>query len=249
MVGYFCSFILTTLLVRGFRFILFTDYRHLFRKTKKGMDTESAKEAVSEAESIDMPSPTSTITSAYFSNPICYCPTEQKHGPLHAFALWCMKESNFDDLAMFLLFCLCGAVFLPLSESSPAMPFFRLFLYLFMTILMYSFFSKLPAGLRRFFHPIIVSAAGMMAGIAYFERCKGFDIKHGVDRYKTGITFISLVEKTRVGWPGAGDLLAATMDVAILSLSFNIYKSRPNQFRQVIRRVPACKHIKLIDRS
>ncbi|KAG0793590.1 hypothetical protein G6F57_003689 [Rhizopus arrhizus] len=232
LVGYFCSFILTTLLVRGFRFILFTDYRHLFRKTKKGMDTESAKEAVSEAESIDMPSPTSTITSAYFSNPICYCPTEQKHGPLHAFALWCMKESNFDDLAMFLLFCLCGAVFLPLSESSPAMPFFRLFLYLFMTILMYSFFSKLPAGLRRFFHPIIVSAAGMMAGIAYFERCKGFDIKHGVDRYKTGITFISLVEKTRVGWPGAGDLLAATMDVAILSLSFNIYKSRPNQFRQ-----------------
>jgi hypothetical protein len=160
---------------------------------------------------------------------------KDKHGPLHYIAIWCMKESNFDDLTFFILFCFAAFVFLPLPEDNGAMPFFRLLLYFTMTILLFSLSCKLPVRLRLIFHPIIVTAAIVMAGIAYFERVKGFDIKHGADLYKSGVTFISLVEKTNVNWPGAGDILATTMDVSIISLAFNVYKSRPNQLRQVIK--------------
>lgn len=160
-------------------------------------------------------------------------PFKHRHGPLHSFAVWCMKESNFDDLSFFLMFCLCTFIFLPLPENNPAMPFFRLFLYLSMTVLLYSASCRLPPKLRIIFHPIIVTSAAVMAGIAYFERVKGFDILHGVGLYKSGITFISLVEKTHVDWPGAGDILAMTMDVSIISLAFNVYKNRPSLVRQV----------------
>jgi putative effector of murein hydrolase len=122
---------------------------------------------------------------------------------------------------------------LPLPEDNPAMPFFRLFLYFTMTILLYSASCRLPPKLRIIIHPIILTAACTMAGIAYFERIKGFDIKYGADVYKTGITFIGLVEKTNVGWPGGGDILSATMDVSIISLAFNVYKSRPQSIREV----------------
>lgn len=158
---------------------------------------------------------------------------KEKHGPLHYFAIWCMEQSSFDDLTLFVIFCLCAFIYLPLPEDNPAMPFFRLFLYLSMTILLYSASCRLPVKVRVIIHPIILTSACVMAGIAYFERVKGFDIKHGVNLYKTGITFISLVEKTRVGWPGAGDIFSAAMDVAIISLAFNVYKSRPDSLREV----------------
>lgn len=157
----------------------------------------------------------------------------QKHGPLHYFAVWCMQQSSFDDLTLFIIFCLCAFVFLPLPEDNPAMPFFRLFLYFSMTILLYSASCRLPAKARVVIHPIILTSACVMAGIAYFERVKGFDIYYGVNLYKTGITFISLVERTNVGWPGAGDIFAAAMDVAIISMAFNVYKTRPDSLREV----------------
>lgn len=156
----------------------------------------------------------------------------QKHGPLHYFAVWCMQQSSFDDLTLFIIFCLCAFVYLPLPEDNPAMPFFRLFLYFSMTILLYSASCRLPAKARVVIHPIILASACVMAGIAYFERVKGFDISYGVNLYKTGITFISLVEKTNVGWPGAGDIFAAAMDVAIISMAFNVYKTRPDSLRE-----------------
>lgn len=190
---------------------------------------------------------TVTDRSSYLDNHVhshgCCCsnssaqtyiaPSKHRHGPLHSFAVWCMKESNFDDLSFFLMFCFCAFIFLPLPENNPAMPFFRLFLYLSMTVLLYSASCRLPPKLRIIFHPIIVTSAAVMAGIAYFERVKGFDILHGVGLYKSGITFISLVEKTHVDWPGAGDILAMTMDVSIISLAFNVYKNRPSLARQV----------------
>ncbi|KAL0139817.1 LrgB-like family-domain-containing protein [Mucor lusitanicus] len=156
----------------------------------------------------------------------------KKHGPLHAFALWCMQQSTFDDLTLFIIFGLCAFIYLPLPEDNPAMPFFRLFLYFTMTLLLYSAACRLPPKLRIIIHPIILTSACTMAGIAYFERVKGFDIKHGVNLYKTGITFVSLVEKTNVGWPGGGDILGAAMDVSIISLAFNVYKSRPGSLRE-----------------
>ncbi|CEP17295.1 hypothetical protein [Parasitella parasitica] len=158
----------------------------------------------------------------------------KRHGPLHSFAIWCMEQSTFDDLTLFIVFCLCTFIFLPLPEDNPAMPFFRLFLYFTMTILLYSAACRLPPQIRIIVHPIILCSACTMAGIAYFERVKGFDIKHGINLYKTGITFISLVEKTNVGWPGGGDILSAAMDVAIISLAFNVYKSRPGSLREWI---------------
>lgn len=161
-----------------------------------------------------------------------YKPRE-KHGPLHVFALWCMDQSTFDDLTMFIIFCLCAFVFLPLPADNPAMPFFRLFLYFTMTLLLYSAACRLPAKARLVVHPIILTAACVMAGVAYFEQVKGSNIYHGVSLYKNGVTFISLVEKTNVGWPGAGDILAATMDVSIISMAFNVYKCRPDSFRVV----------------
>jgi hypothetical protein len=161
-----------------------------------------------------------------------YQPRE-KHGPLHSFAVWCMQQSSFDDLTLFLIFCISVFIFLPLPWDNPAIPFFRLFLYFTMTILLYSASCRLPAKLRIVFHPIILTSACLMAGIAYFERVKGFDIKHGVNLYKTGITFISLVEKTNVGWPGGGDILSVAMDVSIISMAFNVYKSRPDSLREV----------------
>lgn len=157
----------------------------------------------------------------------------KKHGPLHYFAIWCMQQSTFDDLTLFIIFSLCAFIYLPMPEDNPAMPFFRLFLYFTMTILLYSASCRLPPKVRIVIHPIILTSACTMAGIAYFERVKGFDIKHGVNLYKTGITFISLVEKTNVGWPGGGDILGATMDVAIISLAFNVYKSRPGSLLEV----------------
>lgn len=160
-------------------------------------------------------------------------PRKQKYGPLHAFAIWCMQQSCFDDLLFFLIFCVCAFIYLPLPADNPAMPFFRLFLYSSMTVLIYSMACRLPARWRLVFHPIIVTSAGVMAGIAYFESIKGINIHQGVNHYKTGITFISLVEKTNVGWPGAGDIFAATMDVAIISMAFNVYKNRPDSFRHV----------------
>lgn len=173
-------------------------------------------------------------THFYSSNTVyeAYQPKE-KHGPLHYFAVWCMQQSSFDDLTLFIIFCLCAFVYLPLPEDNPAMPFFRLFLYFSMTILLYSASCRLPAKARVVIHPIILTSACVMAGIAYFERVKGFDINHGVTLYKTGITFISLVEKTNVGWPGAGDLFATAMDVAIISMAFNVYKTRPDSLREV----------------
>lgn len=156
----------------------------------------------------------------------------EKHGPLHSIAVWCMKESCFDDLVFFLFFCLCAFVFLPLPDDNPAMPFFRLFLYFTMTASTYSLSCRMPARIRMVIHPIILSATCVMAGIAYFEQVKGFDIRHGIGLYKKGVTFISLVEKTDVDWPGAGDLLSAAMDVSIISLAFNVYKSRPSSLRQ-----------------
>lgn len=169
------------------------------------------------------------------NNHIVYEPYQpkEKHGPLHVFAIWCMQQSSFDDLTLFIIFCICAFVFLPLPNDNPAMPFFRLFLYFTMTLLLYSAACRLPAKARLFVHPIILTSASVMAGIAYFELVKGFDIKHGAVLYKTGITFISLVEKTNVGWPGAGDILAATMDVSIISMAFSVYKSRPDSFREV----------------
>ncbi|EPB88415.1 hypothetical protein HMPREF1544_04766 [Mucor circinelloides 1006PhL] len=158
----------------------------------------------------------------------------KKHGPLHSFAIWCMQQSTFDDLTLFIIFSLCAFIYLPMPEDNPAMPFFRLFLYFTMTILLYSASCRLPPKLRIIIHPIILTSACTMAGIAYFERVKGFDIKHGVNLYKTGITFISLVEKTNVGWPGGGDILGAAMDVSIISLAFNVYKSRPGSLREWI---------------
>ncbi|KAG2202315.1 hypothetical protein INT47_010763 [Mucor saturninus] len=156
----------------------------------------------------------------------------QKHGPLHVFALWCMDQSTFDDLTMFIIFCICAFVFLPLPADSPALPFFRLFLYLTMTLLLYSASCRLPAKVRLVVHPIILTAACVMAGIAYFEQVKGSNIHHGADLYKNGVSFVSLVEKTNVAWPGAGDILSATMDVSIISMAFNVYKCRPDSFRE-----------------
>ncbi|KAI8056548.1 LrgB-like family-domain-containing protein [Gilbertella persicaria] len=157
---------------------------------------------------------------------------EQRYGPLHHFAIWCMEQSCFDDLTFFILFCICAFIFLPLPYDSPAMPFFRLFLYFFMTILLFSLSCRLPSKVRMVIHPIILTSACVMAGIAYFERTKGFDIRHGVYLYKAGITFVSLVEKTNVGWPGGGDILSTAMDVSIISLAFNVYKSRPSSLRE-----------------
>ncbi|KAI8367434.1 LrgB-like family-domain-containing protein [Choanephora cucurbitarum] len=156
----------------------------------------------------------------------------KKHGPLHSIAVWCMEQSCFDDLMFFLMFCACAFVFLPLPDSNPAMPFFRLFLYFTTTVLTYSLSCRMPAQIRMVIHPIILAAACVMAAIAYFEQVKGFDIRHGIGLYKKGVTFIGLVEKTYVEWPGAGDLLSATMDVSIISLAFNVYKSRPSSLRQ-----------------
>ncbi|KAI9248094.1 LrgB-like family-domain-containing protein [Sporodiniella umbellata] len=161
----------------------------------------------------------------------CCRPHLAVHGPLHDLLLWCMKEANFDDLACLVLFSLAVFVYLPLPSTSPAAPPFRLLLDFSLTVLLFSLAGRVPDKIRILFHPIVVTSAGVMAAIGYFERVKGFDIHHGIDLYKTGITFISLVEKTRVGWPGAGDLLAATMDVAIISLAFNMDKSRPGEWR------------------
>ncbi|ORE07927.1 hypothetical protein BCV72DRAFT_204531 [Rhizopus microsporus var. microsporus] len=275
MVGYFIGFIITTLLVRASRFLIF----YLFNLGKEAsmsnpLSGEKAEMHTNrilkeETVAIDIPeairqeanelvivpsndmrnisgdaisSNTVTDRSSYLDNHVhhhgCCCsnssaqtyiaPSKHRHGPLHSFAVWCMKESNFDDLSFFLIFCFCAFIFLPLPENNPAMPFFRLFLYLSMTVLLYSASCRLPPKLRIIFHPIIVTSAAVMAGIAYFERVKGFDIIHGVGLYKSGITFISLVEKTHVGWPGAGDILATTMDVSIISLAFNVYKNRPS---------------------
>lgn len=249
LVGYFCSFIITTIFVRVIRYLLWIDYLQLFKNWRsKKEEPEAIKEVVidlpepkcePESESMETDTNSTRLPSHVPSiRGYCYCslddPAGHRHGPLHDIAIWCMKESNFDDLAFFCMFVICAFVFLPLPEDSPVMPFFRLFLYFNMTVLMYSFFARMPPGVRRFFHPIIVSAAAMMAAIGYFERAKGFDIIHGVERYKAGITFIGLVEKTNVGWPGGGDLFAATMDVAIISLSFNIYQRRPEQLKQWI---------------
>lgn len=163
-----------------------------------------------------------------------YKPRE-KHGPLHVFALWCMDQSTFDDLTMFIVFCVCAFIFLPLPQDSPALPFFRLFLYLTMTLLLYSATCRLPAKVRLVFHPIILTAACVMAGVGYFETVKGWDIHHGANVYKNGVTFISLVERTHIAWPGPGDVLSATMDVSIISMAFNVYKCRPDTLREVRR--------------
>lgn len=172
--------------------------------------------------------PLNTISSNIYEPQI-----KEKHGPLHYFAIWCMEQSTFDDLTLFIIFSLCAFIYLPLPEDNPAMPFFRLFLYFTMTILLFSASCRLPAKIRIVVHPIILTAACTMAGIAYFERIKGYDIYHGVNAYKTGINFISLVEKTNVGWPGGGDILSTAMDVSIISLAFNVYKSRPQSIREV----------------
>ncbi|KAG0937131.1 hypothetical protein G6F57_009591 [Rhizopus arrhizus] len=269
VVGYFVGFILTTILVRLLRFLLYSHYdflKHTITSSKEKtteVDPKLSEEAViiNVPEDIrhkskpsvslplndahDLPSGSSDSTIASFcvsahhhsesvqldQHSHTQSPKD-KHGPLHYIAIWCMKESNFDDLTFFILFCFAAFVFLPLPEDNGAMPFFRLLLYFTMTILLFSLSCKLPVRLRLIFHPIIVTAAIVMAGIAYFERVKGFDIKHGADLYKSGVTFISLVEKTNVNWPGAGDILATTMDVSIISLAFNVYKSRPNELRQ-----------------
>jgi hypothetical protein len=168
-----------------------------------------------------------------YANSITKANKVVKHGPLHSFAIWCMNESNFDDLVFFIIFCVCAFIYLPLPADNPAMPFFRLFLYFSMTILEYSVACRLPPKIRVIVHPIILTAALVMAGIGYFERCKGFDIRHGVNLYKTGISFVSLVTKSNVGWPGGGDILSAAMDVSIISLAFNVYKSRPASIREV----------------
>lgn len=200
------------------------------------MDDSASSSSTLTGISVITPATTPPINNDNLSNHTiyeAYPPTKEKHGPLHSFAIWCMQQSSFDDLTLFLIFCLCAFIFLPLPQDNPAMPFFRLFLYFTMTILLFSAACKLPAKWRIVMHPIILTAACVMAGIAYFERVKGFDIKHGVHLYKTGITFISLVEKTNIGWPGGGDILNAAMDVSIISMAFNIYKSRPDTFREV----------------
>jgi hypothetical protein len=193
-------------------------------------DTASFVSTLAGANSYTLSTPSLSATPGTIYE--AYKPRE-KHGPLHSIALWCMEQSSFDDLTLFLIFCLCAFIFLPMPEANPAMPFFRLFLYFTMTLLTFSAACRLPHRIRLVIHPIILSSAMIMAGIAYFERVKGFDIQHGVALYKTGITFISLVEKTHVGWPGGGDILAATMDVSIISLAFNVYKSRPDSIREV----------------
>lgn len=183
------------------------------------------------------PTPTASLQCCSNNSNIHYEPytstRPKRNGPLHSFAIWCMEQSTFDDLTLFIIFSLCAFIYLPLPEDNPAMPFFRLFLYFTMTILLFSASCRLPPKLRIIINPIILTSACTMAGIAYFEKAKGFDIKHGVNLYKTGITFVSLVEKTNVGWPGGGDILGATMDVAIISLAFNVYKSRPDSLVQV----------------
>jgi hypothetical protein len=183
------------------------------------------------------PTTTESLQCCSNNNNIHYEPytstRPKRRGPLHSFAIWCMQQSTFDDLTLFIIFSLCAFIYLPLPEDNPAMPFFRLFLYFTMTLLLYSASCRLPSKVRIIIHPIILTSACVMAGIAYFEKVKGFDVQHGVNLYKTGITFVSLVEKTNVGWPGGGDILGATMDVAIISLAFNIYKSRPGSLVEV----------------
>ncbi|GAA5797194.1 hypothetical protein HPULCUR_002573 [Helicostylum pulchrum] len=278
IVGYFIGFMLSTLLVRFFRILIFwsaashkfTENPTLNEKTKMHRNTTMDEEEVGHTIQLNpvssvvtlptvihrlsddnAPSCSSTLTgiSAQGGTPntvnntyrCCtsnnntlyepYNHHQHQHGPLHTFAIWCMQQSSFDDLTFFLIFCICAFVFLPLPEDNAAMPFFRLFLYFSMIILIFSAACRLPVKMRLLFHPIIVTAAGVMAGIAYFERVKGFDIKYGVDQFKNGVTFISLVERTNVGWPGAGDILAATMDVSIISMAFNVYKNRPDSIR------------------
>ncbi|CAO3702303.1 unnamed protein product [Rhizopus stolonifer] len=250
LLGYFIGFIITTLLVRFFRLLLFTPFSKIILQKntiKEETNRDSGIIQVEEAHShVTLPSQqhmseNSALTIDMVTpekkeqDESCKdsqnCKTQGRL--LDVFSLWCSRESNFDDLFFFILFFIAAFIYLPLPFGHPAMPAFRLLLDFTMTILLFSAVSRLPRKMLVVFNPIVVASACTMAGIAYFERVKGFDIYHGVNFYKTGITFISLVEKTNVGWPGAGDVLSVTMDVSIISLAFNIYKNRPDQFRQV----------------
>ncbi|KAI8976733.1 LrgB-like family-domain-containing protein [Pilobolus umbonatus] len=247
VVGYFIGFIVCTILVRVLKSVIFRSFQ--FKQpngsvvsfdnqpTEKGEPPQKTNRnnlIIDMAEGTD---DSSTIGSSTGSSippyPLRAENTLEKNElPIQRSVIWLMDQFNFDETVLLFTFLLCAFVFFPLPEDNPAMSFFRLFLYLSLHLLSFSFACKLPSRVTMFIHPIIMTCACVLAGIAYFERSKGFDVLHGVDLYKTNFTFIALVEKQNVRWPGAADILSAALDVAVISLAFSVYKHRPNSLKE-----------------
>ncbi|KAG7925645.1 hypothetical protein KL925_004055 [Ogataea polymorpha] len=85
----------------------------------------------------------------------------------------------------------------------------------------------IPAKLRRFLHPILISFALCLLVYYILSLIKGQNYFTCIRHYKTGRTYLTLFDsKTYPDWPGAGDFLLSLMDISIVSLSLSMYKYR-----------------------
>lgn len=80
---------------------------------------------------------------------------------------------------------------------------------------------------RRFFHPILVSVAGVLLTYYILLVIKRDGFMDTLRRYKTGRNYLYLFNTSKSHhWPGAGDVFTSLMDVAIVSLSLPMFQYR-----------------------
>ncbi|KAI8373035.1 CidB/LrgB family [Radiomyces spectabilis] len=87
-----------------------------------------------------------------------------------------------------------------------------------MSLLAFEACKSLPAALLVWMHPLVLAAPVVIAGLSYFQAIKGRDLSTGLQRYLTEHSALPPYD----GWPGAGNIMLAAMDVSIVSLSATV---------------------------
>jgi LrgB-like family len=145
---------------------------------------------------------------------------------------------NLDGITWGLLWAIGFIIYMTTSYAMPAQ--------LPLNVLTFFLAMLIPEGTRRFIHPIFPCAGLTIFGVFVLAAIKGQSLDQGsivislrltagLEQYKTGTPYIRYYfgPKNDLPPPGAGDLLAAVLDVSIVSLAIPMFNYRGELRRHV----------------
>ena len=129
-------------------------------------------------------------------------------------------SSNLDWFIYAATFVLVGISVYYVADY--AMP-----LQLSITVLVYFGAATLPPSWRRYLHPVLVSAVGIVLILWVFGLTKREDLSTTLTQYRTGLRYLQLWEGAKTNtYPGAGDMFGTILDASIVSLALPMYQYR-----------------------
>lgn len=133
---------------------------------------------------------------------------------------WTSLLSESLDFLPYIVLFLMG---LPVAyATSYTMPFF-----LSLNVLIFRAINALPSKFKRVANPVLVTGLTMILCVYLFTLMTHLTLQDGLRLYRTGTPYKLYLRGTpNLPLPGAGDLLAALLDVGIVSLALPMFQHR-----------------------